>query len=68
MTIQNQSIRRGNGYGQYVITGTVNGVEVTTITTDSEAFDYFNDDENEEKHEQAKYHVDMKLEMAFEKM
>ena len=66
--ITEQQIKRGNGYGQYIITGIVDGVEVKTITTDSEAFDWFNDDSNEEKHEEAVNHVNMKLEIAFENM
>ena len=67
-TITEQEITRGNGYGNYIITGLVNGVEVKTRTTDSEAFDWFNDDSNEEKHQQAIYHVNMKLELAYENM
>lgn len=51
--IENASIKRGNGYGQYVVTGTINGVEVSAHTTNSEAFDWFDDDSNFEKHVEA---------------
>ncbi len=46
----------------------VNGIEVSAITTDSEAFDYLNDEDNEEKHEQALAHCVMKLELAYENL
>lgn len=51
--IENASIKRGKGYGQYVVTGTINGVEVSAHTTNSEAFDWFDDDSNFEKHVEA---------------
>jgi len=66
-TITNQSIKKGNGYGQYVISGTVNGVDFTGIrTTDSMAYDYFNDEDYPEQQEEAIAHVNMKLETAFD--
>jgi hypothetical protein len=54
-TITNVTITRksGNGgafYGQYQVSGYVNGVLVKAYTTNSEAFDWLNDDSNEEKH------------------
>lgn len=66
-TITNQTIKRGSGYGQYLISGTVNGVEVKAHTTDSEAFDWFKDDSNEEMHNEAIAHVNMKLELAYDR-
>ena len=51
--VENLSISRGNGYGQYYVTATVNGDKIKAHTTNSEAFDWFNDDENLEKHEEA---------------
>lgn len=65
--ITDQNIRRGNGYGQYIITGKVNGIPIKVSTQDSEAFDWFDDDEDVEKHESAVNHVNMKLEMAYER-
>ena len=64
--ISNVSIRRSNGYGNYIISGTVNGQFIEVPTTDSEAFDWLNDDSNEEKHQQAIAHCNMKLEMAYQ--
>lgn len=60
------NIKRASGYGQYLITGQVNGVEVSARTTDSEAFDYLNDDDNHEKRDAAIAHCTFKLELAFE--
>jgi len=37
---------RGNGYGQYLIIGTYGGKDITVHTTNSEAFDWINDDSN----------------------
>jgi hypothetical protein len=62
------TITRLSGYGQYLITGVVNGVEVTARTTDSEAFDYLNDDDYPEKQQQAIEHCTYKLEQAFENL
>lgn len=61
-------IARTSQYGHYRITGMVNGIEVSAITTDSEAFDYLNDEDNQEKHEQALAHCEMKLELAYENL
>jgi hypothetical protein len=62
------TITRLSGYGQYLIIGVVNGVEVTARTTDSEAFDYLNDDDYPEKQQQAIEHCTYKLEQAFENL
>jgi len=62
------TIKRASGYGQYIITGLVNGVEVTARTTDSEAFDYLNDEEYPEKQKAAIEHCTWKLEQAFENL
>jgi hypothetical protein len=65
-TITSQNIQRGNGYGQYIVTGIVNGVDVTAHTTNSEAFDWFDDDSNDEKHIDAIYYVDGLLVSTYE--
>ena len=49
-TITEVSIKRLSGYGQYLVSGYVNGTLVTAHTNNSEAFDWLNDDSNEEKH------------------
>lgn len=51
--IENLDVRKGKGYGQYVVTAEVSGVYVKAHTTDSEIFDWLHDDMNEEKHQQA---------------
>lgn len=66
--ITEQAIKRGNGYGQYIVTGRVNGIEVTARTTDSETFDWFSDDSNEEKHQDAVESVNMMLEIAYDNL
>lgn len=55
LRIENANIVRhpGGGYGQYQVIGEVNGEVVKAHTTNSEAFDYFNDDSNQEKHLEA---------------
>jgi hypothetical protein len=68
MTTTDITIKRASGYGQYLITGVVNGVEVIARTTDSEAFDYLNDDDYLEKQQQAIEHCTYKLEQAFENL
>lgn len=61
MTATEITIRRTSSYGRYEINGVVNGVEVTAITTDAEAFDYLNDEDYPEKQEQAIKHCTWKL-------
>ena len=64
--ITNANIKRGSGYGQYIVTGTVNGVEVTARTTNSEAFDWFTDDSDLEKIIEAVNYVNSLLERTYE--
>lgn len=59
-------IERTRSYGHYRITGIVNGIEVSAITTDSEAFDYLNDEDNEYKSAMALAHCECKLIQAYE--
>ena len=53
--ITNISMAKTSRYGHFELTGKVNGEWVKLITTNSMAFDYYNDyeEENEELHEQA---------------
>ena len=57
---------RGNGYGQYYIVTKYKGVDIKVHTTDSEAWDYINDDSNKEKHMEALRHCYMKIKQAYE--
>ena len=61
MKTENIQIRRTSSYGHYRITGEVNGIEVSCITTDSETFDYLNDEDNEYKSAMAMAHCECKL-------
>lgn len=60
------SIRRGNGYGQYVISANYKGKYIEASTTDSECFDCLEDDSNREKHQEAKRHAYYKIVSAYE--
>lgn len=59
------SISRGSGYGQYYITANYKGKEIKAHTTDSECFDYLNDDSNKKKHQEAKRHAYRKIVDAY---
>ena len=48
------SIVRGNGYGQYIVIGNYKGKEIKVHTTNSECYDWLNDDSNKKKHQEAK--------------
>jgi len=61
MKVTEIEMKRTRSYGHYRIIGLVNGTEVTCITTDSEAFDYLNDDDYPEKQEEAQAHCERKL-------
>jgi len=65
-TINNITIKRTSSYGHYMIQGEVNGIEVKALTTDSEAFDYLNDEDYTEKQEEAIAHCERKLSEAFD--
>lgn len=66
MKTENIQIKRTSSYGHYRITGEVNGTEISCITTDSEAFDYLNDEDYPEKKLEAKAHCETKLIAAYE--
>jgi hypothetical protein len=62
----NLEISRGNGYGQYIVSATYRGKQIQAHTTDSEAFDWLNDDSNREMHQQAKKHCYNKIVAAYQ--
>ena len=66
MKTENMKIERTKSYGHYRVSGIVNGVEVSAITTDSEAFDYLNDDDNEYKNTMAIAHCECLLIQTYE--
>lgn len=59
---------RCNGYGQYIIKANYKGKDVVAHTTDSEAWDYLNDDSNKKKHGDAKRHCYYKIVNAYNNM
>lgn len=61
----NFEMSRGNGYGQYVIKATYRGKEITAHTTDSEAWDWIDDDSNQKKHNDARKHCYCKIVEAY---
>lgn len=48
------NVSRGNSYGHYKITSKFYGREITCTTTDSEMYDWINDNSNRSKHSWAK--------------
>jgi hypothetical protein len=65
-TITEVSIKRLSGYGQYQVSGYVNGTLVKAHTTNSEAFDWLNDDSNAEKHAEAIDYCNSLIERTYE--
>lgn len=53
--------------GRYLIKGIVNGVPLVAHTTDAEVYDYFKDDSDPEKYEEAINHCVAKLEDLYER-
>jgi hypothetical protein len=51
--------------GGYIIKGIVNNQNVTAHTNDSEVYDWYNDDTEQELHNSAILHCEWKLEEAF---
>lgn len=61
----NLEISRLSGYGQYLITANYKGKEVKAHTTDSECYDWLEDDSNKELHLEAKRHAYYKVVSAY---
>lgn len=59
------TMSRASGYGHYVITATYRGKQLQAHTTDSEAWDYLDDDSDKERHRQAKKHCYNKILNAY---
>ena len=53
----NLEISRGNGYGQYYVSCVYKGKNIKVHTTNSECFDYLEDDSNKVKHLEAKQYA-----------
>lgn len=65
MNIEHIFMSKASGYGHFEIKGRINGEWVKVITTNSEAFDYINDDDNPEKQAEALQYCKRRLEMAY---
>lgn len=61
----NLEIRRAGGYGQYIISANYKGKDIEVHTTDSECYDWLNDDSNKKKHQEAKRHAYNKVINAY---
>lgn len=61
----NLQIQRSSGYGHYVITANYRGKFIEAQTTDSQAFDWLNDDSDKAKHQEAKRHCYNKIVQAY---
>lgn len=68
MKVTEITIKRTKSYGHYRVTGTINGTEVSCITTDSEAFDYLNDEDYPEKQAAAQAHCVLLLTLTYENL
>jgi hypothetical protein len=58
-------INRTSIYGHYLIESNYKGVPISVITTDSEAYDYIDDQNNREKHRNALRHCYYKIVEAY---
>jgi hypothetical protein len=61
------SISRANG-GQYYLTANYKGKQIKVHTTNSECFDWLNDDSNKEKHLEAKQYAYKTIVNAYENL
>lgn len=55
-------------YGRYLITAHYRGKNVKAETTDSEAYDWYDDDSNKKKHMDALRHCYNKIREAYESL
>lgn len=62
----NLSIEKTGGYGHYIISATYRGKNIRVHTTDSECYDWLDDDSDKEKHQEAKRHAYYKVVEAYE--
>lgn len=65
MRVTDIIIKRTSSYGRYEINGVVNGVDLIAFTTDSEAFDYLNDEDFPDKQESARRECTYRLSKAY---
>lgn len=61
----NLEIRRAGGYGQYIISANYRGKEINVHTTNSECYDWLDDESNKEMHQEAKRYAYNKIVNAY---
>lgn len=66
INIKNMTVSKTKMYGRFMITGLVNGQNVEITTTNSMAYDWYNDDEDIEKMEEAIAYCQNRLIDAYE--
>lgn len=68
--ITNYGIRRHprGGYGQYEVFGVMNGIEIAVHSTNSEAFDYWRDEDRPEKQQEALNYIKRRIEARYEEL
>jgi hypothetical protein len=62
------SIARANGYGHYCLSAYYKGKQIEVSTTNSECFDWLNDDSNKEKHLEAKRYAYTNIVNAYQSL
>lgn len=62
------NITRANGYGQYYIIANYKGKEIKVHTTNSKCFDWLNDHNNKEMHQEAKKYAYRAVVNAYENL
>lgn len=61
-------IKRKSGYGQYEVSAMYKGKLIKAHTTDSEMFDWLDDDSNKIKHQEAKQRAYSLIRRTFENL
>ncbi len=64
----NFTIELTHMYGHYMIRAMYRGKEIKVMTTDSEAYDFLNDDSDKEKHQDARRHCYNKITDEYDRL
>lgn len=62
----NMTMSRASGYGHYIVSATYRGKQINAHTTDSEAWDWLDDDTDKQRHREAKKHCYNKIKTTYE--
>ena len=63
----NFGMEKMSSYGHYQIVANYRGKQIKVVTTDSESWDWLDDDDNIEKHNDARRHCYMMIVSEYEK-